>query len=57
MTELKFEQLVLLYAIAGKTSREAVEGKKKNNNILHNHFRTLIDERLHDIKLYAFISI
>lgn len=55
MTELKFEQLVPLYATAEKTSREAVEGKKKN--ILHNDFRTLVDERLHDIKLYAFISI
>lgn len=30
MTELKFEQLVPLYAAAGKARREAVGGDKKN---------------------------
>lgn len=57
MTELKFEQLVPLYATTGKTRREAVEGNGGKEQVLYNVFRTLIDKTLHNIKLYAFISM
>lgn len=43
MTELKFEQLVPLYAAAGKARREAVEGDEKNYKVLREGFHTLAD--------------
>ena len=41
MTELKFEQLVPLYATAGKARREAVEGNEEKEQVLRNDFTRL----------------
>lgn len=57
MTELKFEQLVPLYATVGKTRREAVEGNGEKEQVSRNDFHMLTYERLYNINFYLFINI